>query len=131
MNKFNLVFISSLVLIIIFGCVSCGVTKDIYIGYEYPNFVKDEPVEIKVGEKIRFKQDDGYGYMIVIEKANEFLDIDSVNLVIGLSGLSNRSFSSKPILVDKKGTGEYLFRVLCREEKIWSPEPSKVIIKSE
>jgi hypothetical protein len=96
-----------------------------------PNFVKDEPVEIKVGEKIRFKQVDGYGYMIVIEKANEFLDIDSVNLVVGLSGLTNKNYTSKPILVDKKGTGEYFFRVLCIDKQRWNAVHSRIIVKSE
>ncbi|MCW8804288.1 MAG: hypothetical protein OQK57_07820, partial [Ignavibacteriaceae bacterium] len=105
--------------------------KDIYIGSEYPNFVKEEPVEIKVGEKIRFKLDDSYGYMIIIENANEFLDIDSVNLAVGISGLTNRSYTSKPFLVEKKGTGEYFFRVLCIDKQRWNAIPSRIIIKSE
>jgi len=130
MNKYKLIVISPVVLTLIFVCASCGVTKDIYIGSEYPNFVRDESIEIKVGEKFKFIKSDSYHYIVVIEKANEFLDTDSVNLVVGISGRNNKEgYISNPLLVEKKGTGEYFFRVLCREEKIWSAEPSK--IKSE
>ena len=131
MDKYKLIFTSPLVLIIIFCFVSCGVTKDIYIGSEYPNFVKEDPFEIKVGEKIRFKVDDAYAYMIVLEKANEILDIDSVNLAVGIYGLTNRSYISKSFLVEKKGTGEYFFRVLCIDKQRWNAVPSRIIIKSE
>lgn len=131
MNKYNLILISSLVLIIIFGCVSCGVTKDIYIGSEYPNFVKEDPVEIKVGEKIKFKAADRYGYTIIIENAGEFLDIDSLHLLVGISGLYNRSYTSKPFLVEKKGKGEYFFRVYCIDKQRGNAVPSRILIKSE
>ena len=131
MIKNKLIFTYLLLLIIIIGCVSCGVTKSIYIGYEYPNFVKQDPFEIKVGEKLNFKVDDNYGYMIMIEKANEFLDIDSVNLAVGIGGYTNRSFISKPFLVEKRGTGEYFFRVLCIDKQRWNAVPSRIIIKSD
>lgn len=131
MNKIKLLFAPLLLLILILCFASCGTTKDIYIGFQYPNFVKEDPVEIKVGEKFRFKQDDDNGYMILIANANEFLDIDSVNLLVGVYGLNNRSFTSKPFLVENKGTGEYFFRVLWMEKEIWSPKPARIIIKSE
>ena len=132
MIKNKLRFTHPLMLIIIIGCVSCGVTKDIYVGSEYPNYVRDESIEIKVGEKFKFIKDDSNHYIIVIEKANEFLQTDSLNLVVGISGRNNKEgFISNSFIVEKKGTGEYFFRVLCREENKWSAEPSKIIIKSD
>ena len=128
MRKYKFVFFSPLALILIFVCASCGLTKDIYIGYEYPNFVKEEPVEIKVGQEIRFVQYDDYGYMIVIENANEFLDIDSENLTIAVT---NSNYFSKHYLVDKKGTGDYFLKVLCLEKARYNEVPSRIIIKSE
>jgi len=131
MIKHKLIFTALLLLIIVFCCVSCSVTKDIYIGSEHPNFVRQDPVEIKVGEKFRFKVDDEYSYIIVIEKANEILDIDSVNLLVDISGLTNRSYASPHFLVEKKGTGEYFFRVLCIDKQRWNAVPSRITIKSE
>ena len=132
MNKNKLIFISPLAITLILFCASCGVTKDIYVGSKYPNYVRDDSIEIKVGEKFKFTKSDSYHYIMVIEKANEFLDTDSVNLVMGISGRNNmEGYISDPLFVEKKGTGEYFFRVLCREEKRWSAKPSRIIIKSE
>lgn len=128
MIKNKLIITHAILLILILGCVSCGVTKDIYVGYDYPNFVKQDPFEIKVGEKFRFKTDDTYSYIIVIEKADEILDIDSVNLLVDISGLTNKSYTSPPFLVEKKGTGEYFFRVLCVDKQRWNSVPSKIIV---
>lgn len=130
MNKIKLLFTFPLLLILILFFASCGVTKDIYVGYDYPNFVRDESNEIKVGEKFKFIKDDGYNYIIVIEKANEFLDTDSANLVVGIGGRNIKSYISDPFLVEKRGSGEYFFRVLCRDKNTWSSKTS-IIIKSE
>ena len=103
MKKYKLIFISPLAIILILYFTSCGAMKDIYVGSEYPNFARDESIEIKVGEKFKFIKSDSYHYIMVIERANEFLDTDSVNLVIGISGRNNKEgYISNPLLVEKK-----------------------------
>lgn len=128
MNKIKLLFTPALLSLLILYFASCGVTKDINIGLEYPNLVKQNPFEIKVGEKFKFRVDDKYNYLIIIQEANEFLDIDSVNLIVGVDWLNK---ISKPFLVENKGTGEYFFKVFCVEREIWSKELPRIIIKSE
>jgi len=127
MIKNILLFTFPLLIIIIIGCVSCGVIKDIDINYDYPNFVKDEPLEVKVGDEIRFIHSDDYGYLIEIKNANEFLETNEGNLKIAIDG----KYISNTYRVINRGTGEYYFTVLCLEKAEYNAIPSRILIKGE
>jgi len=128
MKKYKVVFFSILALILIFVCLSCGAVKDIDINYDYPNFVKDEPLEVNVGDEIRFIHSDDYGYLIEIKNANEFLETNEENLKIAVT---YGKYISNTYRVINRGTGEYYFTVLCLEKAGYNAMPSSIIIKSE
>ena len=113
------------------GCTSPPAEEpiEIHIGFDYDNFVKDEQINVQVGQKIKFIRDDEEDYAVIVPNAQEFLNIDKNHLLT----LSHSTGEAEIFDVVKKGDEEYGIVIYCiTKKKLNDPEaPPRIIIRSE
>lgn len=114
-------FIFFPLILIIVSCFYTGCVRipsenirEIHLSVEYENFIREEVIQVRVGEHIVFKRDDNLDYVIMIQNGKEFLNIEPNHLV----RLEDGTTSVPYYTIVNIGKEEYEIVVYCISQNV-------------